>query len=304
MANEPVHVVTGAFGYSGRRIAKLLIDRGYRVRTLTNSKNKPNPFEGKIEVYPLNFDSVDSLAESLEGTEVLYNTYWVRFKRKGVTHEIAVQNTFRLFEAAKKANVRRIVHISITNPSLDSPFEYFRGKARIEKALIDSGISYTILRPAILYGDNDILINNIAWTLRRLPVFGVFGDGKYKIQPIFVGDLAELAVESGSKNQNEIINAIGPETFIYRDLVKMIGEAIGCKRPIIGVPLLIGYIAARLTGMMMGDIMLTWDEARALTMNLLYVNAPPAGKTKLSEWVKENANTLGLKYASELAKRK
>lgn len=304
MADAPLHVVTGAFGYSGRRIARMLIERGYRVRTLTNSKNKPNPFGDKIEVYPLAFDNIQALSDALEGADVLYNTYWVRFNHKNFTHEMAVQNTFRLFEAAKKANVRRIVHISITNPSLDSPFEYFRCKARIEKALIESGISYAILRPAILFGGEDILLNNIAWTLRKFPVFGVFGDGMYKIQPIHVEDLAELALECGAQNENEIINAIGPETFVYRELVSLIGEAIGCKRPIVGVPLLLGYVAARLTGMLMGDIMLTLDEAKALTKNLLYVNAPPAGNIKVSDWVRENASTLGLNYASELARRK
>lgn len=303
MLNEPVHIVTGAFGYSGKRIARLLIERGYVVRTLTNSINKPNPFKDKITVFPYRFDNFDALVESLKGGVVLYNTYWVRFNYKNFTHEMATQNTFKLFEAAQKAGIKRIVHISITNPSLNSPIEYFRCKARIEKALIDSGLNYAILRPAILFGGEDILINNIAWTLRRFPVYPIFGNGEYKLQPIYVEDLAKLAVESGAERENKIINAIGPETFTYRELVKTIGEIIGKKRPLINVPPLLGYTGAKITGLLMNDIVMTWDELKALMSNLLYVTSPPVGSTKLTDWARENANSLGIKYASELSRR-
>ncbi len=304
MSEKPVHIVTGAFGYSGRRIAKLLINSGYNIRTLTNSVNRPNPFDAKVEVFPYRFDNLAALTESLKGGEALYNTYWVRFNHKNFTHEMATQNTFKLFEAAKRAGIRRVIHISITNPSLDSPIEYFRCKAKIEKALIDSGLSYAILRPAILFGHEDILINNIAWTLRRLPVIGIFGDGKYKLQPIYVDDLANLAIESAKETDNTIINAIGPETFTYRQLVQTIGEIIGKSRPVMSVPPLIGFLAARVTGMFMGDIIMTWDELKALMSNFLFVNAPPAGKTRLTDWIMQNRENLGKTYASELARRR
>jgi len=303
MPDEPLHIVTGAFGYSGMRIAKILIERGLNVRTLTNSVNKPNPFGDKIKVFPYNFDNFDALVESLKGCGVLYNTYWVRFNYKTFTHQMATWNTFKLFDAAKKAGVKRIVHISITNPSLNSPIEYFRCKAQIEKALIESGLSYAILRPAILFGHNDILINNIAWTLRHLPVVPVFGNGEYKLQPIYVDDLARLAVEVAGENENRIINAIGPETFTYRELIKTIGNCIGIKRPIISVPPLLGFIGAKLTGWIMNDVVMTFDELKALMANMLYVISQPAGSTKLTDWAKANASWLGVKYASEIARR-
>ncbi|MGC8742809.1 MAG: SDR family oxidoreductase [Verrucomicrobiia bacterium] len=304
MPDEPLHIVTGAFGYSGMRIAKILIERGLNVRTLTNSVNKPNPFGDKIQVFPYNFDNFEALVESLKGCAVLYNTYWVRFNYKTFTHQMATQNTLKLFEAAKKAGVKRIVHISITNPSLNSPIEYFRCKAQIEKALIESGLSYAILRPAILFGHNDILINNIAWTLRHLPVVPVFGNGEYKLQPIYVDDLARLAVEVAGENENRIVNAIGPETFTYRELIKTIGNCIGIKRPIISVPPLLGFIGAKLTGWIMNDVVMTFDELKALMANMLYVISQPTGSTKLTDWAKANASWLGVKYASEIARRR
>jgi NADH dehydrogenase len=231
---------------------------------------------------------------------VLYNTYWVRFGQQSD----AVGNTLAMFEAAKSAGVERIVHVSITNASKDSPLPYFRAKAAVERALVNSGVSYAILRPAVLFGEEDILINNIAWSLRRLPVFGIFGDGRYRLQPIYVDDLAKLAVEQGKKRENGVINAIGPETFTYRELIEKIGQAIGKKRPIVSVPPWFGYGASWVLGQMVGDVVVTKDEIAGLMANQLYVDAPPAGTTKLTEWIQSHAETLGSEYASELARRK
>src|SRR6266850_2127364 len=214
--------VTGAFGYSGRYIANRLLQAGHNVITLTNSPKRSNPFGNKLQAFPLRFDQPDILARSLRNVDVLINTYWVRFDHKLFTHEQAVANTRTLFEAAKSAGVRRIVHVSITNPDIHSDLPYFRGKAELEATLISLGASYCILRPTVLFGKEDVLINNIAWSLRHLPVFGVFGTGDYKLQPIYVDDLASVAVEKAGNGRNEVVNAIGPETFTYRGMVEMV----------------------------------------------------------------------------------
>ena len=301
---QELYVVTGAFGYSGKYIAARLLAEGRRVRTLTNSLHRPNPFGEQVEAHAFNFDHPEKLAESLRGARVLYNTYWVRFNYTFFKHEDAVQNTLTLFEAAKEAGVERVVHVSITNPSEHSPLEYFSGKGRLEKALIESGLSYAILRPTVLFGKEDILINNIAWTLRRLPVFGVFGDGSYRLQPIYVDDLAALAVEQGKRRENAIIDAIGPETFTYRDLARAIGEIIGVRRPIISMPPALAYVAGWKLGLLLGDVMITWPEVKGLMGDLLCTDSPPTGKTKLTDWTREHKDTLGVRYASELARRR
>ena len=303
MPNE-LHVVTGAFGYSGKYIATRLLAEGRRVRTLTNSLHRANPFGDQVEVRPFSFDCPDDLVESLNGAEVLYNTYWVRFNYKLFKQESAVRNTRILFEAARKAGVKRIVHISITNPTEDSPLEYFRDKAMLEQALMDSGLPYAILRPTVLFGKEDILVNNIAWTLRRLPVFGMFGDGSYRLQPVYVDDLAALAVEQGKQRKNVTLDAIGPETFTYRDLVAAIGDTIGVKRPILSMPPALAYAAGWTTGRLMGDIMITWPEVKGLMAGLLYTDLKPTGATRLTDWMSAHKDTLGRKYASELKRRK
>lgn len=304
MSAQELHVVTGAFGFSGKYIVTRLLAGGHRVRTLTNTHPVTDPHRGQVEVRPLNFDDDQGLVEELRGAKVFYNTYWVRFNYGDFSFSQALANSRKLVAAANEAGVGRIVHISITNPSEDSPFEYFRDKAILEKLLVESGMSYAILRPAVLFGPEGILINNIAWMLRRFPVFGVFGDGRYKLQPIYVDDLARLAVEQGKGKENRIINAIGPETFTYRELVEVIGRVIGKRRPILSVPPLVGYHVARLVGRLVGDILLTRDEIKGLMANLLYVEDEPAGTTRLSQWLQENQVALGLRYASELARRR
>lgn len=304
MTSDEIHVVTGAFGYSGKYIAKQLLDEGYQVRTLTDSVNRINPFGNRIKAYPFNFDNPERLVESLKGASVLYNTYWVRFNYAEFRQSIAVTNTIKLFNAAKRSGVKRIVHISITNPSEDSHLEYFRGKARLERALIESGISYAILRPALLFGKEDILINNIAWMLRRFPVFGVFGDGNYKLRPIYVDDLARLSVKEGKKKENRIIDAVGPETFTYLYLVREIGRIIGKERRFIFIPDTVGYFLGWIIGKVLGDIIITRDEIEGLKTNLLYTDSPAAGSTRLTDWARENSSVLGLHYASELARRR
>jgi NADH dehydrogenase len=304
MCQSDLHVVTGAFGFSGKYIAARLLRRGYRVRTLTNSPQRANPFGGQVEVRGFSFDDSAQLTDSLQGARVLYNTYWVRFNHASFKHAQAVENTLRLFDAAKRAGVGRVVHVSITNASESSPLEYFKGKALLERALTESGLSCAILRPAVLFGREDVLINNIAWVLRKFPVFGVFGNGLYRLQPIYVDDLAKLAVQEGGSSENRIIDAIGPETFTYRELVQQIGEAIGKKAKIVSVPPRLGYWMGRCMGWMVRDVVVTWEEIEGLMAGLLCTNSPPVGQTRLSGWARENASVLGNRYANELARRR
>jgi NADH dehydrogenase len=300
---QETHVVTGAFGFSGRYLTKRLLEAGFTVRTLTNSVHRQHPFGDRVAVHPFRFDDQAALVESLNGASVLYNTYWVRFTHGSFSHDLAVENTLKLFRAAREAGVTRIVHTSITNPSLDSALDYFRGKAQLERALRELGTSYAILRPAVLFGTEGILINNIAWILRRFPIFGVFGDGSYRLQPIYVDDFAALAVEHGTAMENSIVDAIGPETFTYKDLVRTIGRIISKPRPVVPVPDWFGYAVGWTIGKLVGDVVITRAEIEGLKAGLLYTDSPPAGTTHLTEWAKQNADVLGRNYSSELARR-
>src|SRR5438270_8115869 len=219
--------VTGAFSYTGRSITRRLLEAGRAVRTLTGHPSRPDPFGGKVSVVPYAFDDPAALAASLRGAEVLYNTYWVRFPYRGVAFDQTLRNTRALLQGAKEAGVRRVVHISITNPSRDSPLAYFRGKALAEEAVVHSGISHAIVRPTVIFGDGDVLINNIAWLSRRLPLFGIPGRGAYRVRPVFVGDVAALAVNAGGGEDSSVTDAVGPETYTFDELVRLVARAVG-----------------------------------------------------------------------------
>jgi uncharacterized protein YbjT (DUF2867 family) len=298
----PRNIVTGAFGFTGKYIARRLLQRGEAVRTLTAHPDPNSALAGSIEVAPLDFSRPDELAENMRGATTLYNTYWVRFDRGDVTHDIAVRNTAALVRAAEEAGIRRIVHISVSNASLESPLPYFRGKAQAEQALLRARLTHAILRPALLFGAEDILINNIAWLLRSVPVFAIPGDGAYRVQPIFVEDLAELAVDAAGEDSSFTIDAVGPEIYRYADLVRLIGETIGSSSRVVHVPPGLMSLASRLVGHFVNDVVLTKDEITALMADLLVSNHPPMAQTSLRAWLEANAGRVGVTYASELAR--
>lgn len=296
------HAVTGAAGYTGKYIARLLLERGDEVRSLTGHPDRPNPFDRPIETVPLAFDYPDALAKSLEGADTLFNTYWIRIARGDMTHARAAEQLRALFGAAKAAGVRRVVHVSITNAARDSPLPYFRGKAAVEESLRESGLSYAILKPTVVFGREDILLNNMAWMLRRFPVFPIPGRGEYRLQPIYAGDLARLAVDASDRDDNVEVDAVGPDVFTYADLARLLSRKTGAKCSLIHLAPAMALIGARMLGVAVRDVVLSRDEMAGLTGDLLVSKsgAPPPGETRLADWLDENAAALGARYESEL----
>ena len=297
-----ISVVTGAFGYTGRYIAQRLLDEGATVRTLTRNSAASSPFGDRVERYPLDFDAAGQLTESLRGADTLYNTYWIRFARGGVTHDTAVRNSRALLNAAVEAGVRRVVHISITSASKDSPLPYFRGKALVESAVRESGLSYAIVRPTVLFSTEDILINNIAWFLRRFPVFPIGGSGEYPIQPVLVDDVARLAVDAGAGSGDVALDAVGPETFTFEEMVRLLARRVGSRARLMHLPPSMALLAARMAGWLVRDVVLSKDEIDGLMAGRLVSAAPPTTSTRFTEWLQAEGASLGRRYASELAR--
>jgi NADH dehydrogenase len=300
MSAPDLNVVTGAFGYTGRYITRRLLSMGERVRTLTGHPDRENPFGDQVSVAPFNFDDQSRLTDSLRGTTTLYNTYWVRFSRGKVSFDKAVANTKALIRAAKEACVRKIVHVSITNASEDSPLPYFRGKAILEEAIVHSGLSYAIIRPTVIFGAEDILVNNIAWLLRRFPVFAVPGSGDYRLQPVFVEDVAEMAVGAAHREESMAVDAVGPEVFRFADLVRLVARKVRSRARIVRLNPGLALALSGLLGRLVGDVTLTRDELKGLRSNLLVSDGPPTCHTRLGDWLDRNADSVGIRYASEL----
>jgi uncharacterized protein YbjT (DUF2867 family) len=295
-------VVTGATGYTGRYIARALLSRGRRVKTLTGHLSRKDPFGDRIEFMPFNFDRPAELARSLEGARALFNTYWIRFPYGGHTFQEAIANTRIMLDAARSAGVRKFVHISVTKAAESSPLPYFRGKAMLEAVVRGSGLNYAIVRPALIFGVEDILLNNIAWLLRRFPLFAIPGHGDYRVQPIFAGDLGEIAASAADAERSAELDAIGPEIFTFEEVVRMLAGAIRCRARILHLDPRIAVACARIVGWFVGDVVLTRDEARGLMSNLLVTDSTPNAPTRFSQWLRDNANQVGVTYSSELAR--
>jgi nucleoside-diphosphate-sugar epimerase len=294
-------LVTGAFSYSGSRIAELLIESGREVRTHTHHPDREHPLRARVQASPYRFDDPAALARSLEGITTLYNTYWVRFERGRTTFANAVANSRALFEAARRAGVARIVHVSIANPSIDSPLPYYRGKALVEHALATAGVPYAIVRPTFCFGGGrDILANNIAWILRRMPLFVVPGDGRYLVQPIHVDDLARICLRAAHGRGGVIMDAAGPDTMSFEELVRAIRDALGRRTKILHAPPAAMAALARALGLVVRDVVLTADEIRGLTSGLLVSHRPALGHISFLDWLNEHRPTLGGAYANEL----
>ena len=292
--------VTGAFSYSGRVIARHLRQAGRRVRTLTGHPERAGD-QIDIEVRPLDFDDPAGLSASLAGVTTLYNTYWVRFAHGRIDHAMAVQNSCTLFKAARRAGVGKIVHVSILHPSSASPYPYFRGKALVERALAECGLPYAALRPSMLFDERAVLLNNIAWLLRRLPVFAVGGDGSYRVRPIHVDDMASLALEASTWPDDRVVDAVGPERPEFLNLVKQIRDSVASRARIIKVPGPVLLGASKALGAALHDVVLTAEEYRSMAEGLADSDAPATGTVALSEWLRTRGDTLGTNYANELA---
>lgn len=293
--------VTGAFSFSGRHMAARLLEAGHEVVNLTNHPERPDPFGGRTRVRPLAFDE-EALTADLAGVDTLFNTYWVRFARGTTDHHLAVANSRVLFAAAAKAGVRRIVHVSIANLE-DRPSDpYYAGKGEVERALRASGPSWAILRPAVLFGDEPILINSIAWLLRHLPVFLIPGDGQYGMQPAHVEDLADLAIAAAGGEDNTVQDVAGPETFTFEELLRLIRRETGSRVLLLHAPSGVALLAARSLSPILGDVLITSEEMEGLLAGVLVSHQPPLGRRHFSEWLHESAPWLGRRYLSEVGR--
>lgn len=301
--DSEMNIVTGAFSYTGQYITRRLLSLGNEVRTLTRNPDCKNPFSDQVAAFPFNFDRPSDLRESLRGVATFYNTYWIRFPYGESTFEKAVENTKLLIEAAKGAGVERFIHISITNASKDSSLPYFWGKGVVEEAIIQSGLSYAIIRPTVIFGPEGILINNIAWLLRKFPIFAIPGSGEYKLQPVFVEDVAEIAVNAAQKDENIIIDAAGPEIYTFGKLVRLIAKKTHSKALIVHFKPERAFFLSQSVDWLVKDVLITRDELKGLMASLLVSESPPTGWKSFSDWLEENKRTVGTQYYPSGVKR-
>jgi uncharacterized protein YbjT (DUF2867 family) len=294
-----VHVVTGAFSFTGAYVAHALLERGERVRTLSRRHDPGHRLAGQVEFGRLQFEDQEALRRDLTGAATLFNTYWVRFPRRDVTWRTVLENTRTLLRAARAAGVGKVVQFSVSNASETSQYGYFRAKALAERELRDSGLAHAILRPTLVFGHGELLLNNIAWMLRRSPLFFVPTGGEYATQPVSVEEVAELAVELAGLSDDVERDAAGPAVYSFADLVAAVRQAIGARSRLVRCPPAVVVAAARAASVLSGDVLVRRDELGGLRDGLLVSRQPPLGTTRLDDWLTGEADTLGRSFVSE-----
>lgn len=297
MSSAPLAVITGAFSYIGAAAARSLLQRGFRIHTLTN--RRPPPHSDRITSAPLRFDAA-YLAQQLRGADVFVNTYWVRLPFQGQTFASAADSCKTLISAASAAAVPRFVHVSVSNASLSSTLGYYREKAVVDEAVRCSGLSYAIVRPTLVVGPNDVLTANIAWFLRQFPVFPVPEGGSYRLQPVTLDDTGRIIADAALAREDQDIDAAGPVTWTFREYVQLLSRACRANAWIVGTPSWMALGALRMIEPLLGDVILTREELIGLQQELLVSHAPPLGAESVESWLMEHGPHIGKTYVNDV----
>jgi uncharacterized protein YbjT (DUF2867 family) len=296
-------LITGASGFIGGAISDRLVGRA-EIRSLTSHPAK-NRFGERVRSFPYDFERPARMEDPFRGVDVFVNSYYVRFNYGAASFELAVDRTRELIALARAAGVRKIVHVSVSNAGERSDLPYYSNKGRIERLVRESGLDYTILQPAIVVGPGDILVNNIAFFLRRVPVFTIFGRGDYRVQPITLDAFADLAVEAVDGAHRRVTLAVaGPSDWGFLDMVRAVRTAVGSRALIVRAPAPLALAGLKVAGLMLGDVVLTRDEVKGLTREYLCAERPLRRGADFADWLAQPAvaSTLGRRYESELAR--
>ncbi len=236
--------IAGGSGFIGRAIVRRLGDSA-RVRVLTRN---PDAVRARLAGTGAEFVRADltdaaSLEPALRGAQAAINAaqfdgYPVENPRRGLTFErVDYGGTLAMLAAARNTGIAQIIYISGAAADEQSRQPGFRAKGRAERAIRESGLAYTIFRPALVYGADDRITNLMARAIRYSPVVAIPGDGTQVVQPVAVEDLAAcVAMAVGGSGRNAIFAVGGPEPLTFEQLIRLMMELSGHHRPIVRVP--------------------------------------------------------------------
>jgi uncharacterized protein YbjT (DUF2867 family) len=237
--------LAGGSGFIGRAIARRLVAGGIHVRVLTRN---PESARARLNLPGVEFVSADignpaSLLQALGEANAIvdaiqFDGYPVENPRRGLTFErVDYGGVLALVDAAKQSGVDRFIYISGAAADEKSAHPGFRAKGRAERAIRESGLTYTIFRPSLIYGPEDKVVNGLARALRFAPIFGVPGTGRQKVQPVLVDDLAAcVTLALSGRGHNRTYEIGGPELMTFDEMMRVIMDASRHRRPLFHIP--------------------------------------------------------------------
>jgi NADH dehydrogenase len=255
--------LTGATGFVGQAVLRHLLDAGHQVRTLVRI---PSRFDQhpKLETVVGDVTEPESLQGKLSDCDAVIHLVGIirEFPSRNITfHKLHTEATRNVLRAAKEQKVSRFLQMSANGARADAVTGYHKTKWEAEQLVRQSEVDWTIFRPSLVFGPRDQFVNMLADLIRRLPAVPVMGDGKYRLQPVSIKDVAEGFVNAltTSESIGRTFHCGGPQPYSYDEILDMIGAAIGkspvCKlhQPLLLMKPLIGLLQSIPQFPMTGD---------------------------------------------------
>ncbi len=262
-------LVTGGSGFIGRRVVSRLADGGSNLRVLARGQRHADLPEG-VEVARGDVVSGEGLPEAMAGVEKVVHLVAIIRESGGQTFEANIwRGTEKVVEAAKAAEVKKLVYVSAIGAQDNPTYRYLHAKWQAERAVKLSGLPYTILRPSIVFGEGDEFINALAGLVRYNPVVPVAGDGKARFQPIWVEDLVTCIVACLDEDAHagQTLEIGGPEQLTYDELLDVVKEALGRSRIKVHVPLAVMRPLAQVMEWVLPKPPVTGEQLKMLALD-------------------------------------
>lgn len=247
-------LVTGASGFVGNEVVKELLAQGHEVRALVRKGSEKKVKERKrVEIFPGDCLHPEALDPAAAGCDAVIHLVGIirEFPGRGITFEgVHVQATQNVVDATKAGGAKRYLHMSALGARPEPADPYQITNFRADEYVINSGLTYTIFRPSIIYGPEDQSINLFARHIRRLAFFPIIGDGTYQLQPVPVWTVAQafaLALEL-PQTENKIYDVGGPEPLTFNEVIDTIARILKRKIKKIHQPVWCMQFAANLCG--------------------------------------------------------
>ena len=263
--------VFGGSGFLGRQIVKYLAGAKYRVRVGVRYPDRASFLrqlvgDGRIELVRADVWDESTVARAVEGAASVINTvgHYVE-KRDATFHRIHAQGALHVARQAKQAGAERLIHISGLGAESGSDSPYVRARGIGESLVKEAFEGATILRPSAIFGPGDALLNKLGALARRSPVVPLFGNGRTRLQPVFVEDVAEACVSvlGDPSTACRVYELGGPRVYAYRELVQLVLGQMSQRKVIIPVPFLVWDILAAVMALH-ADPPLTRDQVKLL----------------------------------------
>lgn len=260
----PRIAVLGAGGFIGTYLALNLIQMGYRLSLLSHRKDPDfiSP-RGQIETHQGSIEDEKSLVNCFRACEMVYHLVGIIAETKTKTFQKTVADgTAKVVSAAKKTGVNKLFYLSALGAAENAETRYHQSKWQAEQHVTNSGLDYVIFRPSIVYGVEDKFINMIARMIRRSPLVPIIGDGKYKLQPVYVEELCAVMAMASKKESacGRIFDIGGPEQLTYLEIVDIIKRTLNLKRGTVHIPLALARMAAYILERILKPAPLTRDQ--------------------------------------------